>query len=877
MSRLLVLSLPSGWELLPAEARARLSYNPASPEKPVYQRAVRTPPGAPTHGAELTQPGRTPQEALANVVAVAWRQWFQNQLDTAGTAQLVEAPPLLDANVVAHTLLPMGYTFLSHEPLRGSTRRSSVTGNDVTGYRRGVLVPGGTLGAGPTHTVCGDGTTPAEACSRAIVAAWDHYHDNEKGTDEAPAGAMTTNEARGREAIPVVNLTGQSIPAYTPLSAGPATGKTAAMVSAIVEAIRDGRSVVVASGSFEAGERVVSQVAAELLKERAEPEPAEDGESAKPDPEIDLTRQGLELPPGYTFERPMDSQPARVYADEDGRTIMANYNVVVTTDSGKIRLSGYSRYPGQARVIAAARAWGHYEKTRRQLPCPHSSPKLPDGYTWGTFTPSNYGDGPREHGWSLTVKRPQRPGWPSDNIVARAPTRAEAVKLGAAAAWAEVVANGNPEPRLVPPESLGELLNRTVRRHLTTYTVPDTETGEKRAAAFVRILPPGYRHRDAAPVASAPGVQPTIYTDVVAHWTEGTAVGEGRRFQSTDVDAGIAATRAALLAWEHYEQRKEQREVTTKFDQPLPPEYVWNGLPVPPCSSRGAPWVQSVAHPRGYLSGRGGTAEAARREGYEEAWAHWKRANPLTPLGSTIAEPEKTPHGFKPGDRVRFRGCDAQMKYNRDALETLDPGTEGTVQEPPNEGFPADAVQVAFDRPRSGGCGGVGAVDARLLQIVRTANAVEYDKARVDITIAPDARLVLPPGYSYSGRPGRLEVRGGWAQLITTPSLGTLRGIGDTPDAAVREAAAVAARHEEDERNTRAQRERDPGPVQVLDGICPLTGACVCPAPECPMQCPHAGRPAEEPDGTKLDRNAGDDQGGGTITSATFRGVWARR
>lgn len=872
MSRLIVLSLPPGWELLPPEARDRLSTDVRQPMKATARRGIRSP-----GGEQYTSDGRTMQEATAAAVSMAWHRWFAGEMEkTGGKPQLVEAPALVDANAVANSLLPPGYQFINANPLR----TAPPCGNTVTGYTRGVLIPGGVPGAGPSHTVQGTGSTPQAAVAAALMAAWKHAGDNTKCDNAAPTpdnrprthvarekmnhelcrslppgyefcedaprfvagkwhdsvsapgfstiqgnvhgeadpvsaakavqqaswkhyrelrGISEPNADAPRVDVAVVNDTGKTIEFGQVLNVSPGTGKTRAMIDKLVGAIREGQTVVVASPSLEAGEDVVNKVAAEFLKELT-PQPC--GTMSRNE-----VKDAIENGKG---EEACDEAPDLRRRAESGWT-------------GATVLKG---------------------------------PQLPPDYAWGEFRQTG-------NGWNLTIRRPRMGGI----LTVHAPSKHEAVELGNRTAWTEHKRQQEMAPQPVPPETLAELLSATVRRHLTTYTVPPTGSGATRAAAFVRILPPGYRHRDAAPVASSACVSPTVYTDVVEHWSGLTTV---LAFQATDVDAATCATRAALRAWEHYEQKIERRDVVNKFDQPLPPGgYEWNGLPVPPSPIQPA-WTQSVSHPGGYLSGKGGTAEAARREGHAEAWAHYKRAEAdkvrterpggVGSIGEDSAPPAPAPHGFREGDRVRFRGIPAggDTKYNADHLRTLDRGTVGTVQEPPNEGFPADAVQEWFDRPASGGCGGVGAVEARLLELVGRGpdkmpaahnasgsagvcsltgeSACPAEVCPRDCpegaTKAPEpiAQMVLPPGYRWHGEPVPSRARpGAWVQEFVTPQKQISGAVGTSRMSTHTDAARAAWEHF----------------MQIDGGV------------------------------VSVDPDAGEDMGHGTLSSTTFAGVWS--
>jgi hypothetical protein len=93
---------------------------------------------------------------------------------------------------------------------------------------------------------------------------------------------------------------------------------------------------------------------------------------------------------------------------------------------------------------------------------------------------------------------------------------------------------------------------------------------------------------------------------------------------------------------------------------------------------------------------------------------------PIT-INNACRVAEACPHGFQPGDRVRIAVPAGYVtRYNREEIAfrvTHYPYMVGVVQEPPNEGFPPDAVQVRF--PGVGADGGSeGAIDACCLTMV---------------------------------------------------------------------------------------------------------------------------------------------------------------
>lgn len=920
MSRLVTASLPPGWVLMPnGEAiPATVARNP-TPMSPTWQWSA-IPPGVAVGNlnAHVTAYGRTPQEAQANVIAQAWYLWFSMELDSTGKAEDVigKVPPVPGTGLsgALSVILPPGYRFINADPLR-----IVVSPRDrATGYTRSVLIPGGVPGAGPTHCVQGHGPTPAAAVSHAIHRAWAHHiaagsvaaqesvappaHPShprpathvarEKVNPElcrslppgytftldapryvagkwhdtvtTPAGETLTGhvgeyspidaakrvqreawthwrqlrglpepvgvdhgtEGATKAAVNAGAMSRAEMIAAQTVSAPRSTGKTSAMVGAVADALTAGKTVHIASPTEEKAGELVGRVVQEMVS-RGEPapvfdrgelkaaverqempggeEPAGDDEKGCPEEEApDLTRQGLGLPPGYTFDCEMGPPPAHVALTTIGTAALRSYSV---TGPGGVRFTGQSVYPGQARMLAAVRAWSHYGRTRRRSErgghTVKRGPQLPPGYTWGEFQQQG-------NGWTLRVHRPYSGTAPrgSNYLTAHAPSKHGAIELGNRVAWEEhkrYQENGG-EARPVPGPTPEEILLRTVRRHLTSYTIPPCASGETRAAAFVRILPPGYRHRDKAPVASAPNVSPTIYTDVVEHWSAG-ALTLGRIFQGTDKEAGTAATKAALLAWEHYERRQADMKRTERPGG-----------------------VGSIGEEPERPSGRSTAAEQCG-----------------------LPEPGPAPvgHGFRPGDRVRLRkpAAGQVVKYNRHVLETIRPGTEGTVVSPPHECFPPDAVQVAMDGE------GEGAIQADLLQLLERGPD-KMPEARPDTV----ATAVLPPGYTYGGEPTPIlhcgETR--WAQLVTTPQGGTLRGLGGTAVSAHLQAAEVAARHAEDMVNTKAARPE----------VCPLSGAMQCPAEKCPAGCPNA---TTAPLSTApLDPWAGDIKLGGSVTSAIY-------
>lgn len=69
------------------------------------------------------------------------------------------------------------------------------------------------------------------------------------------------------------------------------------------------------------------------------------------------------------------------------------------------------------------------------------------------------------------------------------------------------------------------------------------------------------------------------------------------------------------------------------------------------------------------------------------------------------------PSGFRVGQRVRINREYQGRKYNRHVIPDCD---WGIVVTPPNEDFPADAVQVRVNNPANG-LFGEGALDAAML------------------------------------------------------------------------------------------------------------------------------------------------------------------
>ncbi len=93
-------------------------------------------------------------------------------------------------------------------------------------------------------------------------------------------------------------------------------------------------------------------------------------------------------------------------------------------------------------------------------------------------------------------------------------------------------------------------------------------------------------------------------------------------------------------------------------------------------------------------------------------------------------------HNFRVGERVFLtRATGDNGKYNTHAVKSFPNGTAFTVVEPPNEGFPKDAVQVRSSDPT-----GEGAIEARLLHSILEPMVAEEEfvTVRIAVAISPD-------------------------------------------------------------------------------------------------------------------------------------------